>query len=109
MKKFSQKYEYRYMYVACGRDLSFFGKRLGYEYHRCTQCGSLQMAPLPAKETLDRSYGNEYVSANHLGADGDAYRLGTQAYFHAILDTLLRHGLNGRITRRGTARGEARF
>ena len=42
--------------VACGGTLSVFGPRLEYEYHRCVQCGTIQLYPLPSGGELAHAY-----------------------------------------------------
>ena len=42
--------------VACGGTLSLFGPRLQYEYHRCVECGTIQLYPLPSAAELARAY-----------------------------------------------------
>lgn len=74
--------------VACGGTLTLFGPRLQYEYHRCVQCGTIQIHPLPSAAELARAYDAEYASVGHYEADADRCRTSARTYYQNIISVL---------------------
>lgn len=91
--------------VACGGSLGPFGKRRNYDYRRCIQCGTIQLAPLPSKADLDEAYNQEYASAAHIDPVPEARNAAGEKHFRAILDALRDHGVRGRVLDYGTGWG----
>jgi SAM-dependent methyltransferase len=74
--------------VACGGILSVFGPRLQYEYHRCVECGTIQLYPLPSAAELARAYAAQYATAGHYEGDADRSRMSARTYYHSIISAL---------------------
>ena len=91
--------------VACCGPLSFFGRTQGYEYQRCTACGTLQLIPPPSREDLDRAYASEYATANHISPDPAQYYELSRTYCSAALRVLKDYGVQGRIAEVGAGWG----
>jgi SAM-dependent methyltransferase len=70
--------------VACGGKLALFGPRLQYEYHRCIQCGTIQLYPLPSRTELERAYAAEYATAGHYEGNADLCRWSARTYYQGI-------------------------
>jgi len=54
--------------VACFTAVTPFGHRLGYIYGHCSECGTVQLMPLPTAEELSRAYVEKYAVVGHLSA-----------------------------------------
>jgi SAM-dependent methyltransferase len=91
--------------VACGGTLTLFGPRLQYEYHRCVQCGTIQLYPLPSAVELARAYAAEYATAGHYQADADRCRTSARPYYHSILDALKDYHAEGLVVDYGAGWG----
>lgn len=71
--------------IACGDGLKPFGKRLDYYYYVCLGCGTIQLAPMPSQEELERSYQEEYSVAGHIDHDPELNRRVTRPLHRALL------------------------
>jgi len=91
--------------VACNGDLTFFGSRRGYHYHRCRACRTIQLAPLPGKEDLEHAYAAEYARSKHIEPDADFYQHSSRHYFEAILSIVRRNVSAGRVSEIGAGWG----
>jgi len=49
----------------CSKKLEHFGKRSGYDYFKCKDCGTIQLTPLPSEEELALLYAKEYSKSGH--------------------------------------------
>lgn len=76
--------------VACGNSLAFFGRRGQYTYRSCKACESIQLAPFPSKEDLNRAYIDDYATSGHQGSDPDAIYQISAPYYAAVLRELNR-------------------
>jgi SAM-dependent methyltransferase len=84
--------------IACrAPELRFFGRRVGYEYWRCGDCGTPQLVPMPTSAELSRAYAEEYAhaeSAHYSFRDGVAAPEEVSAieerYHTALVDTVIR-------------------
>lgn len=74
--------------IACGSPVEFFGRRGTYTYASCKSCGSIQLAPFPTKEELDRAYMEDYPASGHQGADPVAIYESSRPFYDAILQEL---------------------
>lgn len=75
--------------IACGSPVDFFGRRGKYTYASCQSCGSIQLAPFPTKEELDRAYTEDYPTSGHQGiADPIAILKNSQPFYAAVLREL---------------------
>lgn len=74
--------------VACDGNLSFFGRREGYVYARCSACQTIQLAPFPNKADLDRAYAESYATSGHYGTDPAAILNASRPFYQAILSEL---------------------
>ena len=91
--------------VACGGTLTLFGPRLQYEYHRCVQCGTIQLYPLPSAAELARAYSAEYATAGHYEADADRCRMSARTYYQNIAGVLKRYDTKGLVVDYGAGWG----
>ncbi len=91
--------------VACGGALEFFGPRLGYEYHRCTGCLSIQLWPPPDKEAVAKAYELEFATNSRMDPDPASSRRAIDAPCRVILDTLGRFQPVGRVIEFGPGWG----
>jgi SAM-dependent methyltransferase len=91
--------------IACGDNLSFFGARLGYEYHRCTQCRTIQLAPMPTEEELSAAYTTEYASAGHHEGDPEYRKRLARPYYECIALALQRRNVTGIVVDYGAGWG----
>ncbi len=87
--------------VACSGKLSFFGRRLAYSYHRCRDCGTLQLVPLPDGRELAEAYARMYAASAHIDVDPETSRHTTRPYHEAILRTLLDYRVAGAVAELG--------
>lgn len=92
--------------VACqGTDLEFFGERLGYAYHRCTACGTIQLVPQPNEEELARAYETNYAEAGHYGTDPAPCIAASRTYHQSLVDLLRKQGVAGEVLDYGAGWG----
>jgi len=91
--------------VACDGELSLFGRRLGYEYHRCSECGTIQLVPMPDKTELDRAYETQYATAAHHEQDPERCNRAIRTYYQAIVKTLKDHRVSGTVLDYGAGWG----
>lgn len=91
--------------VACGGTLTLFGPRLQYEYHRCVQCGTIQLCPLPSAVELARAYSAEYATAGHYEADAARCRMSARTYYQKIAGVLKRYDAKGLVVDYGAGWG----
>lgn len=92
--------------VACRHEtLSFFGRRNGYAYHKCENCGTIQLVPLPTEEELKQAYTNEYAEAGHYGGNPEACVASSRTYHEAMADTLGRQQITGEVVDYGAGWG----
>jgi SAM-dependent methyltransferase len=91
--------------VACGGTLALFGPRLQYEYHRCTQCGTIQLYPLPSAPELGRAYAAEYATAGHYEGDADRCRMSARTYYQSIVSALKDYHAEGLVVDYGAGWG----
>lgn len=91
--------------VACGGILRVFGRRLEYEYHRCLECGTIQLYPLPSAAELARAYAAEYATAGHYEADADLCRMAARTYYQHIAGALKDYHAEGLVVDYGAGWG----
>jgi len=91
--------------VACGCTLSLFGPRLQYEYHRCVECGTIQLYPLPGAAELARVYAAEYATAGHYEGDADRCRMRARTYYQSIVSALKDYHAEGLVVDYGAGWG----
>lgn len=93
--------------IAChGHKLTWFGTRRGYDYYRCVNCGTLQLAPMPDIDALRRAYAEEYARADHWQRGPARRNEAVRRQSQAIVDTLLRHGVRGMVLDVGAGWGD---
>lgn len=46
-------------------NITFFGKRNGYDYFKCNDCSTIQLNPLPSEEQLTLLYEKQYSKSGH--------------------------------------------
>ena len=91
--------------VACGGPLSLFGRRLSYNYHRCGQCGTLQLWPLPDQAQLAQAYASQYATAKHHEGDPDVCRASARTYYQSIVQLLKDYEISGTVVDYGAGWG----
>ena len=91
--------------VACGGELAFFGKREGYEYHRCLACGTLQLVPMPTQAALEEAYAKTYASSGHMEVDPIRNGIERRTCFEFVVAALEEHGAAGRVFEAGAGWG----
>ena len=91
--------------AACGGTLALFGPRLQYEYHRCIQCGTIQLYPLPSAPELGRAYAAEYATAGHYEGDADRCRMCARTYHKSIVSALKDYHVEGVVVDYGAGWG----
>ena len=91
--------------VACGGKLTLFGPRLQYEYHRCEQCGTIQLYPLPSAAELARAYAVEYATAGHYEGHADRCSMCARPYYQSILGALKDYHAEGLVVDYGAGWG----
>ncbi|MCC6699471.1 MAG: methyltransferase domain-containing protein [Candidatus Hydrogenedentes bacterium] len=91
--------------VACGGPLRFFGRRIGYAYHECLTCRSLQLVPQPTPEELEAAYRTEYVKSGHLRSAAEEAVGAAQPYYKALLAALHAHGMPSSVLEVGAGWG----
>ena len=74
-------------------------------YYRCRACRTIQLAPLPGKEDLERAYAAEYARSKHIEPDADFYQGSSRHYFEAILSIVRRNVPAGRVSEIGAGWG----
>ena len=88
--------------AACRGPLSPFGECADYEYHRCSSCGTIQLAPLPDESELSRAYASDYAEADHYQAHPDRCRSEARSYYQSILRILEDYDVSGSVLDYGT-------
>lgn len=83
--------------VACGGPLGFFGRRSGYDYHRCARCRTLQLAPLPTAAELAEAYRTRYAASGHCRTEEEDVSGAAQPYYDALVAALLARGARGPV------------
>jgi len=83
--------------ACCSRRLTCFGARRGYKYHRCPDCGTLQLAPLPEPGALRRAYAEEYARADHWQMGANRRNEAVRGQSQAVVDALLAHNVRGKV------------
>jgi 2-polyprenyl-3-methyl-5-hydroxy-6-metoxy-1,4-benzoquinol methylase len=91
--------------VACGGPLSLFGPRLGYEYHQCQSCRTIQIAPLPNEEELARAYARDYATAGHYGDSAAESDAAARTFYQSIVSILKAHNVHGLVVDCGSGWG----
>ena len=91
--------------VACGGTLSVFGPRLQYEYHRCVECGTIQLYPLPSAAELAHAYAAQYATAGHYEGDADRSRMCGRPYYQSIIGALKDYHAEGLVVDYGAGWG----
>lgn len=91
--------------VACGGTLTLFGPRLQYEYHRCVECGTIQLYPLPSAAELARAYAAEYATAGHYEGEADRSRMCARPYYQSIIGALKDYHAEGVVVDYGAGWG----
>jgi SAM-dependent methyltransferase len=91
--------------VACSGTLLLFGRRLQYEYHRCTECGTIQLHPLPSPAELARAYAAEYATAGHYEGDANLCRMSARTYYQSMVRVLKDHHAEGLVVDYGAGWG----
>jgi len=91
--------------VACGGTLSVFGRRLQYEYHRCVECGTIQLYPLPSAAELAHAYAAQYATAGHYEGDADRSRMCARPYYQSIIGALKDYHAEGLVVDYGAGWG----
>ena len=91
--------------VACGGTLTLFGPRLQYEYHRCVQCGTIQLYPLPSDAELARAYAAEYATAGHYEGNADLCSKSARTYYQSIVSAMKDYHAEGLVVDYGAGWG----
>ncbi|GMV93329.1 MAG: hypothetical protein AMXMBFR82_31070 [Candidatus Hydrogenedentota bacterium] len=91
--------------VSCHGSLEPFGPREGYHYYRCTECGNLQLFPLPTRAELDEAYRKDYATAGHCRSDVDEQTGAARPYYEAIASVLKAHEAGSRVLEIGSGWG----
>ncbi|HOP48307.1 MAG TPA: methyltransferase domain-containing protein [Desulfobacteraceae bacterium] len=91
--------------IACEGNLVLFGRRLDYEYHRCSSCGTIQLLPMPDEADTALSYESEYANVSHYESDPDRCRASAGPYYRAIIRVLRDYGVKGKVLDYGTGWG----
>jgi len=52
-------------FVCRKNNITFFGKRNGYDYFKCNDCSTIQLNPLPSEEQLTLLYEKQYSKSGH--------------------------------------------
>lgn len=90
---------------ACHGELSLFGKRLNYEYHKCLSCGTIQLVPLPTEAELRDAYVSNYVTADHYEENPDLCKASARTYYHSIVNVLDEYSINKDVLDYGSGWG----
>jgi hypothetical protein len=93
------------MCVGCGGTLAWFGPRLNYEYHRCMQCGTIQLYPLPSEVELTHAYAADYATAAHYQGEAELCRMSARPYHQSIVRTLKDYRAGGLVVDYGAGWG----
>ena len=91
--------------TACRGKLSLFGRRDNYEYHRCLECGTIQLAPLPDEDELLNAYALQYSKAEHYEVNPDLCIKAAQNYYLAIVQALRDFKVSGLVLDYGAGWG----
>ncbi len=97
--------------VACRRDeLSFFGKRLTYDYYICDGCGTLQLFPMPSDADLREAYAREYAESSdamhgHAALDPATLNRDHERYHRGLVEAVQDCGAAGPILEVGCGFG----
>lgn len=91
--------------IACKGKLSLFGRRLHYEYHRCSACGTIQLFPLPDEAGIANSYASKYAGVSHYESDPDLCRTSARTYYQSIIKTLKDYKVEGPVLDYGAGWG----
>jgi SAM-dependent methyltransferase len=97
--------------LACRSELlSFFGKRLSYDYHLCGACGSLQLCPVPTEAELRAAYASDYAASSDAMHDGSPVAPAVlngdhERYHRRIVDVVKESGVSGPILEIGCGFG----
>ena len=78
--------------VACGSYQNYFGKSGEYHYVKCSNCGTLQLHPMPTKTMLAELYKKEYVQSGHHIDDCWISEPRNRAVLRTIINTEHPHG-----------------
>lgn len=78
----------------CSSGTSPLGARKGYSYHRCRNCGAVQIIPRPDETELDRLYSEEYSRAGHYPEDAGSQARNRRAVVRRTID-LVEESLGG--------------
>ena len=90
--------------MACRGATAFFGKREGWRYARCSQCGTIQLDPAPSTDQLAAAY-VDYSGAGHYEASADAARRVSANHYKTLLASLRAHRLRGPVLDYGSGWG----
>ncbi|NLN92996.1 MAG: class I SAM-dependent methyltransferase [Candidatus Hydrogenedens sp.] len=92
--------------AGCGAEgLSLFGKREEYNYGRCTDCGTLQVVPMPSASFLAEAYEKGYAGAGHCQGEPEVRNRVAIPQYDAICDALECYGAPGRVLDHGCGWG----
>src|SRR5437016_13649530 len=93
--------------IACHGTLTFFGPSSIYNYFRCSDCGTIQLSPMPDEAEIARAYQNEYVDKvpTEEFADPEWWRRASRPYSASIVQALKDYQVRGLVIDYGAGWG----